>query len=112
MTGPHHSVCSLGCRSASTTRNIPPGSVFVLGDCPPSSVDSRSWGPLPVENVRARPFVRVLPFARAGMIDTRDLNPFARAFDRRVAEATLRTVEPLNPLLKAGERRGSALAPD
>ena len=40
---------------ATTSRVIPKGSIFVLGDCPSRSTDSRVWGPLPVENVVARP---------------------------------------------------------
>ena len=66
------------------SRVIPSGSLFVLGDCPERSTDSRAWGPLPEENVVARPFVRIWPPARQGAIDeTVDLNPFRRAMESR-----------------------------
>eukprot|EP00189_Rhodosorus_marinus_P007785 CAMPEP_0184751638 /NCGR_PEP_ID=MMETSP0315-20130426/43152_1 /TAXON_ID=101924 /ORGANISM="Rhodosorus marinus, Strain UTEX LB 2760" /LENGTH=325 /DNA_ID=CAMNT_0027230913 /DNA_START=262 /DNA_END=1239 /DNA_ORIENTATION=- len=35
------------------------GEVFVLGDNPGRSVDSRSWGPLKMQNIVARPIVRL-----------------------------------------------------
>ena len=66
-------------RGAAVSRVIPKGQVFVLGDCPSRSTDSRTWGPLPQENVVARPVLRVWPLERRGAIDaSRDLNPFVR----------------------------------
>ena len=65
-------------------RRDPHGSLFVLGDCPARSTDSRSWGPLPIENVVARPVVRVWPVGRQGaIVDDADLNPFRRALEQR-----------------------------
>ena len=73
---------------AGVTRTIPEGSVFVLGDCPSRSTDSRAWGPLPIENVVARPVVRVWPLGRQGAIDESvDLNLF-----RRIGASTAATV--------------------
>ena len=66
--------------SAEVSRVIPDGQVFVLGDCPARSTDSRTWGPLPMENVVARPVVHVWPLERRGTIDASvDLNPFVRS---------------------------------
>lgn len=66
------------------SRVIPRGQVFVLGDCPARSTDSRTWGPLPEENVVARPVLRVWPPDRRGTIDaSRDLNPFVRPLKAR-----------------------------
>mmetsp|Transcript_11678 Transcript_11678/g.38252 ORF Transcript_11678/g.38252 Transcript_11678/m.38252 type:complete len:204 (+) Transcript_11678:1037-1648(+) len=66
-------------RAVTFARVVPDGSLFVLGDCPERSTDSRTWGPLPRQNVVARPVVRVWPISRRGTIDaSADLNPFAR----------------------------------
>mmetsp|Transcript_49630 Transcript_49630/g.155807 ORF Transcript_49630/g.155807 Transcript_49630/m.155807 type:complete len:190 (+) Transcript_49630:532-1101(+) len=66
-------------RAVTFARVVPDGSLFVLGDCPERSTDSRTWGPLPRQNVVARPVVRVWPISRQGTIDaSADLNPFAR----------------------------------
>ena len=63
-----------------STKVIPRGTIFVLGDCASQSVDSRVWGPLAESAVRARPFLRVWPPERGGAIDTTvDRNPFPRA---------------------------------
>ena len=68
---------------------IPPGTVFVLGDCEARSSDSRAWGPLEVNQIRARPVVRVWPPDRFGAIETsEDLNPFRRlreAYEKETA---------------------------
>jgi signal peptidase I len=38
--------------------NVPPGSVFVLGDNTVSSVDSRYWGKVSLDRLRGRAFFR------------------------------------------------------
>ena len=40
---------------------VPGGDVFVLGDNRPDSVDSRSFGPIPVSRITGRVFVRIWP---------------------------------------------------
>ena len=47
---------------------VPRGTIYVLGDCPGNSVDSRSWGNLPVDLVTGRPLVRLWPLTRFGPI--------------------------------------------
>ena len=47
---------------------LAPDEVFVLGDNPATSVDSRCWGALPQGNVAGRPLLRVAPMARFGMV--------------------------------------------
>ena len=68
-------------------RVIPDDSIFVLGDCPERSTDSRAWGPLPIRNVVARPVVRVWPLDRQGaIVEEEDLNPFRRAAEQQAAQ--------------------------
>ncbi|MFA6095544.1 MAG: signal peptidase I [Candidatus Paceibacterota bacterium] len=40
---------------------------FVMGDNRVVSLDSRSWGALPRENIIGKPFVRLLPISRIGL---------------------------------------------
>lgn len=47
---------------------IEPGTVVVLGDCSDVSIDSRVWGPLPIDNIVGRPIGRLWPFSRFGPV--------------------------------------------
>jgi signal peptidase I len=55
---------------ASTTlpQVVPDDTVQVLGDCSFVSIDSRVWGPLPVENIVGRPIVRLWPLSKFGPV--------------------------------------------
>lgn len=48
---------------------IPPGYVYVLGDNRPVSLDSRFFGPVPLEAVSGRVVFRYTPVTRLGMVD-------------------------------------------
>ena len=47
---------------------IEPGTVFVLGDNRGSSNDSRSWGPVPTENLIGRAWMRFWPLDHLGVL--------------------------------------------
>ena len=47
---------------------VPPGELFVMGDCSSVSVDSRVWGSLPQKNVVGRPLARIWPLSRVGVV--------------------------------------------
>lgn len=47
---------------------IEPGTVFVLGDNRGSSNDSRSWGPVPAENLVGRAWMRFWPLDHIGVL--------------------------------------------
>jgi signal peptidase I len=48
---------------------VPPRDVLMLGDNTAASRDGRSWGTVPVANLRGRAFLRLLPLDRFGWID-------------------------------------------
>ena len=56
-------------RVSALTPPVGPGMVWVLGDNPPESSDSRSFGPLPVERVRGRVTWRYWPPSSWGAIE-------------------------------------------
>lgn len=47
---------------------VPPGHVWLLGDNPPRSNDSRSYGAVPLDNVKGKVVWRVYPPARFGAL--------------------------------------------
>ena len=47
---------------------VPKGCVFVLGDNRTNSKDSRMMGPIPVDRVMGKTFVRLFPFNKIGKV--------------------------------------------
>lgn len=47
---------------------IPQGSVFVLGDNPASSMDSRVWGQLEQREIVGHPLFRIFPLGAFGLL--------------------------------------------
>jgi len=48
---------------------VPSGAYFALGDNRDNSSDSRDWGPVPVENIVGKAWVRYWPLNKMGVID-------------------------------------------
>lgn len=40
---------------------VPPGHVWLLGDSPDVSVDSRTYGPVPISNIKAKVIMTIYP---------------------------------------------------
>jgi signal peptidase I len=51
--------------------SVPPGRFFCLGDNGPSSKDSRTFGPIPLDRIYGRAVYRYLPLGRSGPISER-----------------------------------------
>ena len=47
---------------------VPPRALYVLGDNPSRSTDSRVWGFLPEEDLVGRPLLRIWPVSRIGPV--------------------------------------------
>lgn len=48
---------------------IPEGMVFAMGDNRQISYDSRDLGPIKIESIKGKIFIRLFPFNRIGMVD-------------------------------------------
>jgi signal peptidase I len=56
---------------------VPEGHVMVFGDNSANSYDSRYWGPIPVDRIIGKAFVRFWPMDRIGPIHGESHNPLA-----------------------------------
>jgi len=52
-----------------THTKVPEGHIFVLGDNSKSSLDSRAWGFVPMENLKGRAFFRYLPINKIAFLN-------------------------------------------
>jgi nickel-type superoxide dismutase maturation protease len=55
-------------RQIKRVANVPGGEVYVLGDNPPASTDSRDYGPVSRSRVEGRAWLRYWPPSRFGRI--------------------------------------------
>ncbi len=55
-------------RDTTLTTELKDGDYFVMGDNRLASLDSRTWGPLPRDNIIGRAYVRLLPFDTIGFL--------------------------------------------
>jgi inner membrane protease subunit 1 len=62
---------------SSRTMVVPSGHVWLEGDCPPFSLDSRHFGPIPISWIRGRLIYRVWPISR----EDEDGNPIPCSLD-------------------------------
>lgn len=54
---------------------VPPGHVWLEGDNPQNSIDSRHYGPVPAALIRGRVCAKLWPLTEAGAFDTRSPRP-------------------------------------
>lgn len=54
--------------SAAFTWTVPTGSVFVLGDNRAESIDSRTFGPIAIDRIEGRAWLRYLPLGRISVL--------------------------------------------
>lgn len=61
-----------GAYASAGIRTVPQDMYYVVGDNRSHSSDSRTWGPVPYENIVGKVFFRYWPPARAGLIQHED----------------------------------------
>ncbi|MGI8907322.1 MAG: signal peptidase I [Candidatus Sumerlaeaceae bacterium] len=67
-----HNQYSTSERTSEYDVTVPEGHVIALGDNSDNSADSRYWGPLPIDNLRGRAFLRYWPIKKLRFLNKAD----------------------------------------